>query len=275
MTYEFLTCSTEDEIAIVSMNRPPVNAISGTMYREIEHLFSTPSALGPKVRVVILRSAVRHFCAGNDLADFVTLDFNSSGPVLKLVRDAFFAISDCDLPVVAAVHGAALGSGVALAASCDVIVAADDARFGLPELSVGAMGGARHLARLLPQPLVRAMFLTAEPLPVEVLARVGAVFQVVPRPQLDQAAGTVARAIARHSPAALRIGKRTLNVIEDLPLKAGYEFEQSMTREMTRYPDSKEAVAAIRERRPPRYAGDDSGGAPVSLPRDEAGDDDR
>ena len=64
------------------------------------------------------------------------------------VREAFFAIADCSVPVVGAIHGAALGTGVAIAASCDFVVAAEDARFGLPELTVGVMRGARHLARM-------------------------------------------------------------------------------------------------------------------------------
>ena len=89
------------------------------------------------------------------------------------VREAFFAIADCSVPVVGAIHGAALGTGVAIAASCDFVVAAEDARFGLPELTVGVMGGARHLARMAPQPLVRRMFFTGEPLSAKEFADAG------------------------------------------------------------------------------------------------------
>ena len=95
-------------------------------------------------------------------------------------RGAFAAIYDCPVPVIGAVRGAALGTGLAIAASCDVVVAGESARFGTPEVSVGVMGGARHLARLIPQPIVRAMYFTADPWPASDLVQFGSVLRVVP-----------------------------------------------------------------------------------------------
>ncbi len=99
------------------------------------------------------------------------------------------------------------------------------------------------------------MFLTGEPVSAEELARFGGIREVAPAGELRTRALATAALMTRHSPLALRYGKRTLNLIEAMDLKAGYEYEQSMTREMTRFADSKEAVQAFLERRPPRYTG--------------------
>lgn len=254
-TFKYLSWSVDAHVAHVVMDRAPVNALDQDMYRELEELFSRPGVLGADVRVIVMSGAGRHFCAGNDLQEFVDLDYDNTPPITKLVRQSFFAISDCDLPVIAAVHGAALGSGLAIAASADIIVASDDARFGLPEVSVGVMGGARHLGRLVPEPLVRWMFLSGEPVSATELAKYGAILKLVARDDLVPTALAVAATIARHSPLALMYGKRTLNAIEHMDLKPGYEYEQSMTREMTRFDDAKEAVRAFLERRPPEYTG--------------------
>lgn len=254
--FRHLSWTVEGHVAHVVMDRPPVNAVDRVMYAELEQLFSEPQVLGRDARAIVLSGAGRHFCAGNDLDDFTSLDYDNTPAITKLVRQAFFAISDCDLPVVAAVHGAALGSGLAIAASADVIVATEDARLGLPELSVGVMGGARHLARLVPQPVVRWMFLSAEPMPAVELARYGAILRIVPKEELVATAIELAGVIARHSPVALRYGKKALNVIEHMDLKPGYEYEQGMTREMTRFADAKEALQASLERRQPQYRGE-------------------
>jgi enoyl-CoA hydratase len=246
--------STEGVLVVVSLDRPPVNAVNRAMYAEIRDTFSGLRDAFPDGRVVLLESRGRHFCAGNDLGDFEVMTSASATGRMQRVREAFWAIHDCPLPVVAAVHGSALGTGLAIAASADLIVVADDAQFGLPELSVGVMGGARHLARLVPQQLVRKMFLTADPISGEELARAGGAVKAVPREELGAAARALALRIARHSPAAIMVGKRALNQIEAMDLKSGYEAEQGYTGDMADHPDAKEALAAFREKRPPRYA---------------------
>jgi enoyl-CoA hydratase len=157
------------------------------------------------------------------------------------------------VPVIGAVHGAALGTGLAIAASCDLVVASDDATFGLPEVGVGVMGGAKHLSRLVPQPMVRRMFFTARAVPAHELYRVGGIEAVVPRDELMAAAGALADEISRHSPTALRVAKKALNAIEVMDLKPGYQYEQGCTAFMSGHPDSKEAINAAREKRPPKY----------------------
>lgn len=250
---EFVRCEDRGLVVEVTLARPPVNAVTQAMYREIREVFSGLRDEAPDSRVAILSGEGSHFCGGNDLHEFETLDpSNCAGRMLE-VRRAFWAIYDCELPVIAAVRGAALGTGLAIAASCDFVVAAEGAQFGLPELSVGVLGGARHLARLVPEPVVRWLFYSADPLPAEELARLGGLIDVVPETELLERARARAERIARHSPAALLLAKRALNTIESMDLKPGYEFEQSLTCELCGHPDAKEAVRAFFGRREPQY----------------------
>jgi enoyl-CoA hydratase len=253
--FESLSYEVDDPIVTVWLDRPPVNAVDQEMYRSIKRLFRSLESLAGDVRAVILAGRGKHFCAGNDLDEFRSLDpENSPGRMLE-VREAFFAIQDAPVPVIGAIHGAAFGTGLAIAASCDLVVAAEGALLGVPEVSVGVMGGARHLMRLVPQPVARWMYFSGEPMPVERLQSMGAVLDVVPGDELMARARERAAAIARHSPIVLRFAKRSLNRIESMPLQEGYTFEQSLTSELSGYADSKEALRAVIERREPQYGG--------------------
>ena len=256
MDWEHLSVARAGAAAVVTLDRPPVNAVSQAMYAQIRDLFGRFDEVLPGVKAVVLTGAGRHFCAGNDLDEFLTLDEVNSAGRMRLVRDAFAAIYDCPVPVIGAVRGAALGTGLAIAACCDLVVAGNSARFGTPEVGVGVMGGARHLARLVPQPFVRLMYFTADPVPAADLAGFGSVVQVVDDDQVTEAALIMAARMTRHSRAALRHAKESLNTIEFMDLKGGYEFEQRMTGHLVTHPDAREAVIALRERRPPGYRDD-------------------
>ncbi|QHE66664.1 enoyl-CoA hydratase-related protein [Rhodococcus sp. WAY2] len=242
-------------VATVWLNRPPVNATDEQLYSEIREFFSHTVDYIPHARVAVLAGSGRHFCAGNDLADFQTMDPDNAPERLKLAREAFWAIYDSPLPVIAAVHGVAVGSGLAIAGSCDLVIAAEGARFATPEVNVGVLGGAKHLSRLVPQGLVRLMHYTGDLYPAEKLLPYGGIVEIVPEEQLLESAQALARSIARHSPVTLELAKRSLNGIEYMDLKLGYEFEQGLTRELSGYEDSKEAVNAFLERRAPIYTG--------------------
>jgi enoyl-CoA hydratase len=252
--HQYLRFEVEDTIATVWLSRGPVNAVNQDMYLELQHLFSHVEALGPDIRAIVLAADGPHFCAGNDLEEFETLTPENSRVRMFNSREAFWAIRECEVPVIAAVHGVALGTGCAISASCDVVIAADDAKIGLPEIKVGVMGGGKHLSRLLPQGLVRYMFFTGEPLPATEFVRFGGVLRTVPADALLEEARAVARSMARHSPVALRLAKRGLNEIEYMPLKTGYELEQGLTGALSAHPHAKEALAAFRERREPDYS---------------------
>jgi enoyl-CoA hydratase len=253
-SFKFLTAEYGNSgVVVVRLARPPVNAIDRDMYMEIARMFSDPDQIGTGVRAIVLAGEGPHFCAGNDLDEFATMTPENGAERMWRVREAFFAIQDCPVPVIGAVHGAALGTGLAIAASCDFVVAARGARFGLPELTVGVMGGARHLARLAPEPLVRRMFFTGEHLSAEQLAEASGALVVCELEELLDRARAFAARIASFSPTAVRLAKRVLNRIETMDLKAGYELEQSYTVKMSGHPDSQEALHAFRHKREPEY----------------------
>lgn len=253
--FEFIEWQANGSTATVWLNRPPANAVNQSMYVEIKEFFDNVDAHLPKARVLVLAGRGKHFCGGNDLEEFKTLGPENSPGRMKEVREAFFSIYDSTKPVIAAVQGAAVGTGLAIAASCDLVVAAESARFALPEVNVGVMGGAKHLSRMVPQGVVRLMHLSGDLIPAAKLLPYGGIVDVVPDEKLHETAQSLAESLARHSPAALRFAKQSLNTIEYMDLKSGYEFEQSLTAELSGYDDSKEALNAFLERRTPVYAG--------------------
>jgi enoyl-CoA hydratase/carnithine racemase len=160
---------------------------------------------------------------------------------------------ECQKPVIAAVNGPALGAGLALAASCDIMLASDRASFGLPEIDVGLMGGARHAMELFGRSLTRRMVLTGYRVPASELYRLGIIEACTSPEELMPTAMAMARDIARKSAYAIRMAKRTLNTIDNLSLRDGYRFEQNMTAEVSLHKDSKESMTAFVEKRPATY----------------------
>jgi enoyl-CoA hydratase len=138
-------------------------------------------------------------------------------------------VYDCEVPVVAAVQGFCLGGGIGLVGNADAIVAADDAVFGLPELDRGALGAATHLARLVPQHLMRALYYTSRTVTAEELHRHGSVWRVVPRDRLAGAAVELAREIAAKDGSLIRLAKAAINGIDPVDVRRSYRFEQGFT----------------------------------------------
>lgn len=233
----------EPGIALVELARGKVNAIDTQMYNEIARVFDMLSD-NQDIRAIVLTGRGRIFCAGNDLGNFRVMDAVSGDVEMRSVRRALFGLYDCALPVVAAINGPALGSGLALASLSDIVVASDRATFGLPEMGVGVLGGGRFTARMLPQQAMRRMFFTAEPVDAETLRSWGAPIDVVPHDELLEVAMSRARVIAAKSRYALTLAKQSLNGCEDVDLKRGYELEQTFTVRLSEHPDSKKAVEA-------------------------------
>lgn len=247
--FETIDYEVRDRILTVWLNRPPVNAIAQPLFRDIAGAFGMVNSCPADIRAVILLGRGRHFSVGTDLHELERTSPADSYSTLQGARKALWSVYDCPVPVVAAVHGAAIGGGTALASVCDVIVAAKGARLGMPGIKVGVSGGAVFLRRLLPQPLVRYYLLTGGLIPVESLLSYGSVFDVVEHDQLIARAREVCGQFTRHGPRALRMAKEALNRVEFQSLKEGYEFEQGFTSMMIAHPDSKEAAVAFREGR--------------------------
>ena len=163
-----------DGIAVITLDRPPVNATSVQMRGEITQAFD---AMGDRddVRVVIFTAAGRVFCAGADIKERTTLtgEAGEYSALNRLTREMFYSILECPKPVIAAVNGAALGAGMALALCCDILLASEDAIFGMPEIDVGLAGGVKYLQRHLPPSRARRMLLTGKRFPAADFYRLG------------------------------------------------------------------------------------------------------
>jgi enoyl-CoA hydratase len=219
-------------IAEVVMDNPPVNALAVAGWFELADLVRR---LGedPAVRVVVLRAEGRGFNAGVDIKEMQqTEGFDALIGANRGCYAAFASIYECAVPVVAAVNGYCLGGGIGLVGNADVIVASDDATFGLPEVDRGALGAATHLSRLVPQHKMRAMVYTSAVATAAELHAFGSVLEVVPRDELRDAALRVAGEIAAKSPTVIRAAKESLNGIDLWDVKRSYRFEQGFTFEL-------------------------------------------
>lgn len=251
-----LKVSIVDHIATLTMNAPPVNALTRTLNDELTLALDRISELD-EVRVVLLTGEGKVFCAGADLKGRAE---NIKGPGdlpahSRRTRECFHAIRECAKPVIATINGTALGAGLVLAASADILVVSQKASLGLPEIDVGLMGGGRHAMRLFGHSRLRRMALTGLRVDGAELYRLGVVEACTTPEELMPVALEIARTIAAKSPVATRMCKHTLNVIEDLSLRDGYRYEQDMTMAIAKTQDAQEAQAAFREKRAPVFVG--------------------
>jgi enoyl-CoA hydratase len=243
--------SLENGVASVVLDHPPVNAFDSNGWFQLAKIIRD---LGENedVRVILLSAAGRGFCAGVDIKELAK-DSSLITKVNKGCYDTFAAIHDCPVPVIAAAHGFVLGGGIGIVGSCDIILASDDATFGLPEIDRGALGAASHLLRMFPIQKVRRMLYTGEPISAQEAYRLGALESVVKRDELLPAARKLAESIASKSPKAMRLAKASLNGIELLDVKKSYRFEQGFTLELYTSPDSQEARDAFVEKREAKF----------------------
>jgi enoyl-CoA hydratase/carnithine racemase len=221
-----------DGVAEVVIDYPPVNAVPVDGWFELARAV-TAAGEDADVRAVILAADGRGFCAGVDIKELQRTPGHSALiGVSRGCAAAFGAVYDCAVPVIAAVHGFCLGGGVGLAGSADIVIAADDATFGLPEVDRGALGAATHLARLVPQQLMRLMVYTCRNVPASQLAAYGTVLDVVPKESLRDVARELAAEIAGKNGETIRLAKQSLNGIELVDVRRSYRFEQGFTYEL-------------------------------------------
>jgi enoyl-CoA hydratase/carnithine racemase len=221
-----------DGIAEIVVDVPPVNALNVAGWFELADTLRAASD-DEAVRVVVLRAEGKGFNAGVDIKEMQTTQgFGALVGANRGCYAAFAAVYECAVPVVAAVHGFCLGGGIGLVGNADIIVASDDATFGLPEVKQGALGAATHLSRLVPQHRMRAMVYTTERATAQELHSYGSVLRVVPRDQLRDAAFEVAAQIASLDRRVIVAAKESLNGIDPVDVKRSYRFEQGFTFEL-------------------------------------------
>ena len=222
----------DDGIAEVVQNCPPVNALTVAQWFQLADEMRRLGA-DTAVRAVVLRAEGKGFNAGVDIKEMQNTEgFDALIGANRGCFAAFAAVYECAVPVISAVHGFCVGGGIGLVGNSDVIVASDDAFFGLPEVDRGALGAATHLARLVPQHKMREMVYTSGTATAAQLHAWGSVSRVVPRDDLLAAAREVAGNIAAKSPTVIRAAKESLNGIDLWDVKKSYRFEQGFTFEL-------------------------------------------
>lgn len=251
MADQFSSVVHDNGVAEVVLSRPPVNALNAGGWHA---LAARIAALGehPEVRAIVIRAEGRGFCAGVDIKELADDD--------KLIVSVnagnyatFKAVHLNKVPVIAAVHGFVLGGGIGICGAADIVIAAEDASFGLPEVDRGAMGGAAHLQRMFGVQKTRYLFFTGEMIGASEALRLGAIERVVPREQLRDTALAIAGKIAAKSPAMIRIAKEALTGIEDGDLEAKYRWEQGFTLQAYMSPDSAETRDAFVGKRAAKF----------------------
>ncbi len=250
-----LVVETTGKVVTVMLDRSPVNALTIALYDKIADTFDAIGARDDVHCAIFTARGERAFCAGLDLKEFLAATPEQDPERAKIVRRTFSAVRHCAIPVIAAVNGPALGAGCVLASVCDIRLASPNATFGLPEINVGRCGGGAHMGRHLPQGLLRRMYFTGKPIGAEEAQRFGFVDEIVPAADLMPAAMKLAETIAAKAPLGLRLGKKSLNEIEFMPVEAGYAREQEFSTQLMRTEDAREATHAVVEKRAPVFKG--------------------
>ena len=251
MSTPFSSTVHADGVAEVVIDAPPVNALNSVGWYG---LAAQIEALGQRadVRVIVIRSQGRGFCAGVDIKELAA-DQSLIVHVNAGNYATFKAIHLNPVPVIVAVHGFVLGGGIGMCGAADIVIAADNASFGLPEVDRGAMGGAAHMQRMFGVQKTRYLFFTGEMIGAAEALRLGAIERVVAFEQLRETAMDIAAKIAAKSPAMIRIAKEALTGIEDGDLEAKYRWEQGFTLQAYMSPDSAETRAAFVQKRDAKF----------------------
>jgi enoyl-CoA hydratase len=242
-------------IALVTLNRPPVNAVNRALRDRIIAVFDEISER-EDVRVAVLTGSGNVFCAGADLRD--RPDLNKKGAFHdhnRVTRETGNAIQECAKPVIAAVNGPALGAGMGLMAACDILLASENAVFGMPEINVGLAGGAAMMRTLFGRSTQRRMMYTGLRLPAAELYRRGIIESVHKLEELLPAAMAIAEEIAAKAPLGIKYAKQSCNMVELMPQRDAYRFEQNFTMQLASTEDALEARTAFLEKRKPVFKG--------------------
>lgn len=245
--------------AIVTLDNGPLNLCNFDVYTAVRDAFNSVSE-NDDFRVAVFSGQGDVFSAGNDVKDIQSFA-DSAGDLAEFRRyidrlvEAVNSIYTCRVPVVGAIHGWAVGAGLALASVCDVLVAAEGTQFSLPEIRVGVIGANPFARFLVPEKIARYMSLSGDAISVEEIARYGGINKIVPAQDLLTVAGEMAERIARHSPTALKYYKESMNLNADARLDKKYYLEIGFSEKFINDDDFREACTSFLEKRNPDYTG--------------------
>lgn len=259
-TMETLSLVKAEGIATVRLARPPVNAVSRLMMRELTETFSALSDDREVGAIVLGAEGDRAFCGGIDLNEMAGSGVTASDTPLKSTtnpgwewRRTQHVIRHCAVPVIAAVERPAIGAGFGLIGVSDIIIASTTATFGLTEINVGLLGGASKAIRMLGPFKARTMMYTGRMQSAHELHRLGAIEELVDAGRAVETAESIAREIAGKSPLAIRLAKESINRIEGDLMEQQYRTEWDYTNRLRGFRDSAEAMESYIQKREPKW----------------------
>lgn len=251
-----LLISRHERVLHLTLNRPQArNALNNALLTQLAEALEAATA-DPEVSACVISGGQRFFAAGADLNEMAEKDlpatFDDIRPRLWARIDAF------PKPLIAAVNGYALGAGCELALLCDLVVAGDNARFGVPEITLGIMpgaGGTQRLIRCVGKALASRMVLSGEAIDARRAQQAGLVSDIYPPALTDEYALRLAATIARHSPLALRAAKQALRQAQEVGLQAGLLQERQLFTLLSATEDRREGIDAFLQKRTPQFKG--------------------
>lgn len=258
-TYETIKTRVEGTTGVLTLNKPPVNAIGSKMLLEIEQALKGFDAQKELRAIVITGSGTNAFCAGLDLNEAKDLNPKTAQELVLLGHKVFTQVEQHRLPVIAAVNNLTLGGGLELLLACDIRISSDRARFGAPEVQLGlipAWGGTQRLQRIVGVGKAKELILTGQWINAQEALRIGLLNKVVPDGDELRAAMDIARMIGvKTAPLAITAAKTAITKGGDLPLEEGLGLELRMIASIGESEDLKEGIAAMVEKRQPQFKG--------------------
>ncbi|HLI66505.1 MAG TPA: enoyl-CoA hydratase [Caulobacteraceae bacterium] len=257
MTYTTLIVETDDAVRLIRLNRPEaLNALNDALADELTDALRAAEA-DDGVRAIVITGSERAFAAGADIRQMAAKSYAEVLAEDFITRN-WEEVTRCRKPVIAAVAGYALGGGCELAMMCDFVIAAETARFGQPEITLGVSpgaGGTQRLPRFVGKAKAMDMVLTGRMMDAAEAERCGLVSRVVPADKLMEEALAAARTIAAMSPNTVMLIKEMVNAAFETPLTEGVRFERRLFHSLFAFEDQKEGMAAFLEKRKPAFKG--------------------
>lgn len=258
MSLEFLTCDIEQHVAVVTVNRPPVNPLNSKVFKELVTIFNELEE-NSQVRVIILTgSGEKAFVAGADINEMADLDLVGMMNMNRVSREAFSKIENASKPVIAAINGLALGGGLELALACDLRICSEKAKFAFPEVGLGIIpggGGTQRLQKIVGQGIAKELLYFGDMFDANRALELHIVNKVVPGEELLATAKQWAEKLAQKPPVALRMLKIAVNAGSNADLETGLTLEASSFANAYSTEDRKEGLKAFVEKRKPVYVG--------------------
>lgn len=256
MANQFVTCKTEDHVAVVTINNPPANALGTQVMKEIDQIFSE-CLKDPQVKAVVFTGAGPAFISGADIREIGTLNSAQKGEEATAQGQAVLnRIEKMTKPVIAAINGFCLGGGLELAMACHIRIASERARFGQPEINLGIMpgfGGTQRLTRIVGKATAIELILTGDMISSAEAKAIGLINKVVPEADLLKQSIGLAKKITQKGQVAVQKALEAIHAGEDSPLEEGLRFESRNFGLLCETADMNEGIRAFAEKRQPKF----------------------